>query len=316
MASMDPPSGEWRHREIIANGVRLHYVEAGPAAAPLALLLHGFPECWYSWRHQLPALANAGYHVVAPDLRGYGRSEKPPGVDAYGIQTLVADVAALIDALGGGEPAALVAGHDWGGGIVWALGALQPQQARALAVINCPHARALLRAWRRPAQLLRSWYIAFFQLPLLPEVALRAGGLRIVDAAFAPGRRRSPAMITPADVAYLRRELARPGALTCAINYYRALRRQPPRTVRRLARPVAAPVLLIWGVQDPALLPELTEGMEEWAPNCRLVRLADAGHFCHQEYPERVNRSLLDWLRSLDEAADDRRWAPANAGGG
>lgn len=291
----------WRDVQVIAGGVRLRYVAAGRSDAPLVVLLHGFPEGWSSWRHQMDALADAGWHVVAPDMRGYGCSEKPPGVGAYTVEALAGDVAALIGVLGNGRPAAAVVGHDWGGGITWVFGGLYPTQAHRLAVINCPHPAALFGAWRHPTQLLRSWYIAFFQLPWLPEAILLAGGLRFLDAALAPARRRNPEGITQADLAYQKHELARRGALTAAINYYRAVVRRPPSSTRHLleqGRLVAPPTLLIWGEQDPYLGAELTADAAGWGPRVQLQRLPEAGHFCHQEYPRLVNRWLTTWIQA------------------
>src|SRR5579884_3024966 len=161
----------WTHRHASVNGVRLHYVEAG--RGPLVVLLHGFPEFWYSWRHQIPALAAAGFRVLAPDLRGYNESDKPPGVAAYGLERVAGDVAALVRHAG--ERRAAVVGHDWGGGIAWWLAMHRPDVVGRLAVLNAPHPAAFRRELRTPGQLLRSWYVFFFQLPALPEWLFRAG---------------------------------------------------------------------------------------------------------------------------------------------
>src|SRR4051794_34874601 len=165
------------HRYADLGHIRLHYAEAG--AGPLIVLLHGFPEFWYSWRHQLPALAAAGYRVVAPDLRGYNLSGKPRSVRAYRLRELAHDVAALIRYCG--SERAVVVGHDWGGGVAWGVAMRHPALLSRLVILNCPHPVALQRALRTPQQLRRSWYIFFFQLPWLPEASLRAGdfaGLR------------------------------------------------------------------------------------------------------------------------------------------
>ena len=186
-------AGPWSHHQAIVNGVRLHYVEAGEG--PLVVLLHGFPEFWYAWRDQIPALAAAGYRVVAPDMRGYNLSEKPPGVTSYRLEHLTADVAALIRQLGAER--ATVVGHDWGGAVAWQLPVFHPEVVERLAVLNAPHPGALLRELRTLEQLRRSWYIAFFQLPWLPELALRAGDAALLrrmlrqDAGAARCLRRS-----------------------------------------------------------------------------------------------------------------------------
>ncbi len=159
----------WAHHFASVNGIRLHYVEAG--TGPLVILLHGFPEFWYSWRHQLTALSEAGFRVVAPDQRGYNESDKPAGVSAYRIENLTADIAALVRHLG--EPSAHIVGHDWGGVVAWHLPLHHPGLVRRLVILNAPHPALFVQALSRPAQLLRSWYIFFFQLPWLPEWALR-----------------------------------------------------------------------------------------------------------------------------------------------
>jgi pimeloyl-ACP methyl ester carboxylesterase len=153
------------HRWIDVGGLRLHCVEAG--TGPLVVLLHGFPEFWYAWRHQIPALADAGYRVVAPDLRGYNTSDKPSRVRDYRPRVLVQDVADLIVALGAGSAA--VAGHDWGGGLAWLLAMQHPKRVERLVLLNAPHPVRFLKGLRSPRQLRRSWYILAFQLPWLPE---------------------------------------------------------------------------------------------------------------------------------------------------
>jgi pimeloyl-ACP methyl ester carboxylesterase len=288
----------WHHGEVLTNGVRLHYVEAGDPDGGLVLLLHGFPECWYSWRLQIGPLANTGRRVIAVDLRGFGRSDKPPGVAAYDLETLAADIVGCVDRLTPGAPAAAVVGHDWGGSIAWAVGALHPEAARRLVVVNCPPAYALRRAWRNPKQALKSWYMFFIQIPRLPEALLRSGGFQFVDQALGPARRRNPSAVTAEDIAYERTEMARPGALTGALNYYRALLRLSPATLQRLAQPVGVPTLLIWGDHDPYAQVELTRDFPSWATGGRLVHLPEAGHFSHQEEPERVNQLLMEWLTS------------------
>ncbi|MBV9168625.1 MAG: alpha/beta fold hydrolase [Chloroflexi bacterium] len=293
----DPASQQgWRHDYVLTNGVRLHYVEAGDPDGELVLLLHGFPECWYSWRLQIDPLAERGLRVVAVDLRGFGRSEKPAGVSAYTLTTLAADVVGCVAQLNHGERAAAVIGHDWGGTIAWSVGSLYPHTTRRLAIANCPPGYALRRAWRIPRQLLRSWYIFFFQVPRLPELLLRLGNFRFVDQSLAPARQRNPRGVRPQDIAYVRTEMTRPGALTSGLNYYRALVRLRPADLRRLEQPVSVPTLLIWGDQDPYIDVRLTRDFLRWAPAGRLVHLPEAGHFSHQEEPARVNQLLIEWL--------------------
>ena len=278
----------WVHREEQVNGVRLHRVEAGEG--PPVVLLHGFPEFWWGWRRQLPALADAGFRGVAPDLRGYNFSEKPPGIASYRVETVAADVAALIDALGV-ERAHLV-GHDWGGVVAWYVAMLHPERVDRLVVMNAPHPAAFRRELRRGRQALRSWYAGAFQLPLLPEAAFRAGGYRLVDRVFRGGAGRR-GVFTPEELARYREAAARPGALSAMLHYYRAAVRFPrPRT-----RAIPHETLLIWGERDPALGVELTRGLEPWVPNLRVRRIPHAGHWVQHEAPDRVNALLATFLR-------------------
>ena len=287
-----PTPAQPSHREGIVEGLRLHWVELGEG--PPVLLLHGFPDFWYAWRHQLPALAAAGFRAVAPDLRGYNRSEKPPGVGSYRVGRLAGDMAGLIRALGA-ERAAVV-GHDWGGVVAWHLAMHRPEVVERLAVLNAPHPAAFLRELRTPGQMLRSAYAGFFQLPWLPEAVLRAGN-------FALLRRALRAETTRAD-AFPDGELARyveawsqPGALSAMLAYYRAAGRGGLRRQGRRARPVRAPTLLLWGERDPHLRVELTEGLEPWVRELRVERIAEAGHWVMIDAHAHVNRRLVEFLR-------------------
>lgn len=278
----------WVHREERVNGVRLHRVERGTGTP--VVLLHGFPEFWWGWRRQMPALAAAGLRAVAPDLRGYNFSEKPPGIAAYRVETVAADVAALIGALGV-ERAHLV-GHDWGGVVAWYVAMLHPGRVDRLAVLNAPHPQAFRRELRRGPQALRSWYAGAFQLPLLPEAAFRARGYRLLNRVFrgAGGR---PDVFGPDELARYREAAARPGALSAMLHYYRAALRHP----RPPSSPIPHETLLVWGERDPALGVELTEGLEPWVPRLRVERIPEAGHWVQHEAPERVNTMLVDFLR-------------------
>jgi pimeloyl-ACP methyl ester carboxylesterase len=281
----------WTHHEAQVNGIHLHYVEAG--TGPLVVLLHGFPEFWYEWRHQIPALAAAGFRVVAPDLRGYNRSAKPAGIGSYRLEELVRDVAGLIRYLGAERAA--VAGHDWGGLIAWYLAMLRPEVVDRLIVLNAPHPAAFARELRSPAQLLRSSYALFFQLPWLPEAVLRAGDFALLQRIFRtqPVRRGA---YTGDDIQRYKDALRQPGALTAAINYYRAaLRRSLVRAKRDVSR-IDHPTLLIWGERDRYLNIRLTQGLEEWVPGIRVERIREASHWVPVDAPELVNRLLIDFL--------------------
>lgn len=272
------------------NGVRLHYVEAG--AGPLVLLLHGFPEFWYCWRHQIPALAAAGFRVIAPDLRGYNLSDKPAGVASYRMSLLVEDVAGLIRHAGAER--AIVVGHDWGGAIAWKLAIERPDLVERLAILNAPHPAAFRRELRQPRQFFRSLYVFYFQLPWLPEWSLRRNDFAGLDRVF----RRQPVRrgaFTAEDVRLYKQALAVPGAATAALNYYRAAIRFPTPPGDDV-RPIVAPTLLIWGLRDPYLGVDLTRGLDRWVRDLRIVRLPNASHWVQNDATEEVNRLLLGFV--------------------
>ncbi|HTO97125.1 MAG TPA: alpha/beta fold hydrolase [Myxococcales bacterium] len=255
----------------------------GPRDGPLVLLLHGFPECWRAWRHQLPALAAAGFRAVAPDLRGYGGSDKPRGVSSYRMEKLVADAAALIGALG--RERADVVGHDWGGHIAWHLAMWNPARVRRLAVLNVPHPARMFRALRTLRQLRKSWYIFFFQLPFLPERFMSPRSIRV---AFRHMTARKGAF----DEEDVEANVQAAGDRTAPINYYRAAGRYrgPP------LRPVEAETLLVWGEKDRWLGPDLAELDPRWVPRARIERIPSASHWVQADAPERVNELLLSFL--------------------
>ncbi|WP_437994749.1 alpha/beta fold hydrolase [Sorangium sp. So ce185] len=281
------------HRFTERSGVRLHYVEAGEG--PLVVLLHGFPELWYSWRHQIPALVEAGYRVIAPDMRGYNLSDKPRGVGAYAIDELTADVAALIEA-SGAERAAAVVGHDWGGGVAWAFAMRYPALLERLVILNCPHPQKLLAGFRTARQLRKSWYMFFFQLPRVPELIAQRSGYALLREALKNDPQR-PGALSDDDLARYVASWSQPGALTATINYYRAMFR--PGSLRGLSKParVDVPVLVIWGEHDRYLGAELAAPDPELVPNARLARIPDASHGVLYDRPERVNQLLLEFLR-------------------
>lgn len=286
-------------REIFveANGLRFRVLEAG-GGDRLALCLHGFPELGFSWRHQLPVLAELGFRAWAPDLRGYGGTDRPQGMRAYAIENLMDDVAALIDASGARET--LLVAHDWGGVIAWYFALRQIRPLSRLVVMNLPHPAIFERVFRSSwRQRLRSWYALFFQLPWLPERLLRMRNAFAITEGFrgmAVDKSRFPEDVL--DV--YRRAALEPGAATAMIHYYRALLRGGgARRQRSLGFPrIETPTLMVWGEQDTALGKELTYGSEAYVPNLVIRYLPNASHWVQQDAPDDVNAILREWLGS------------------
>jgi epoxide hydrolase 4 len=290
----EPASGIGQ-RFLSVNGQTFELAECG-AGDRLAICLHGFPEINYSWRFQMPVLAARGWRVWAPNLRGYGASSKPEGVAAYRLDTLVADIGAIVDAAIAEAPAReiMLIAHDWGAIIAWHFAIRRIRPIDQLVIMNVPHPKCGMREIRHWHQLKKSWYIFFFQLPWLPERIMTSNGARGIKGAFynmAVDKSRFPKDVlqTYADAAL------RPGAITAMINYYRALLRFSDGREIGDAR-VAVPTLMIWGEEDSALDVRCTDGTEEWVPNFELHRLPAVSHWVQQEAPEKVNAILEGWL--------------------
>jgi pimeloyl-ACP methyl ester carboxylesterase len=279
-----------KHGDVdVGEGVRLHYVEAGEG--PLVVLLHGFPEFWYSWRHQIPVIAAAGYRVVAPDMRGYNLSSRPQGWRSYETGLLADDIAGLIRGLG--EQSAYLAGHDWGAAVAYAVAMGHPEVVRRLAILNVPHPARMLEGFRTLKQLRKSWYMFFFQIPKLPEHLMARD-----DFSFAKRSLRSDSKkaFTDEDLERYVEAWSQPGALTGMINYYRAaLRRSPGKTLKQMT-PVRAKTLVIWGMRDRHLGSELAEPAREWVPDVRVERIPEATHWVQHDAPERVNELLIGFF--------------------
>ena len=283
-----------RSERVAANGLDFHVATCGDGPN-LALCLHGFPESHHSWRHQLPLFARLGYRAWAPDLRGYGASDRPQGLADYAIEHLLDDVAGLVDA-SGAERVTLV-GHDWGAIIAWFAAIRRVRDFERLVILNVPHPAAGRAGFRRPAQWLRSLYGLVFQIPRFPEWLLgRDGGHRLAETL----RRTAvhPENFPDDAIETARRSIMQPGALTAMVNYYRALfRGGGMRRQMRLGIPVIEiPTLMLWGVQDLALTIQTTYGTERWVRDLTLRYLPEASHFVQQDEPERVNAMLEAWL--------------------
>lgn len=273
-----------QHAYIATNGITLHTVQSGPEDGPLLLLLHGYPEFWYGWRHQIPFLTQAGFRVWAPDQRGYNLSQKPSGIAAYNLDQLAADVTGLIDAAG--REQVVLVGHDWGGAVAWSLANKAPERVAKLVILNAPHHAAMKRyVSHNLNQWGRSLYILFFQLPWLPEMALSAGNWWALAQAMKASSR--PGTFSEVDLGAYRRAWSQPGAMTAMLNWYRALRRVRPQ---RLPGPrITVPTLLIWGARDTALSRELAPLSIDLCDDGRLVLIEEATHWIQHEEPERVN---------------------------
>jgi epoxide hydrolase 4 len=282
-------------RTIKANGFAFAVDEAGQGDR-LALCLHGFPESRFSWRAQMPVLAGLGYRVWAPDLRGYGETEpKPQDVDSYRMERLLEDVAALIDVAGARE--VMLVAHDWGAAVAWTFAARKVRPLSRLVIMNVPHPAVFAQVLRRsPKQMLRSWYMAFFQIPGLPERMLLANDARAIRRAFS-GMAKDKSRFPDAVLDRYSADAQRPGALTGMINWYRAAARHPDFMRDPWAK-IEIPTLVIWGEADAALGLETLEGTEAFVADLQIKRLPGVSHWVQQEAPEAVNRLLVDWLKA------------------
>jgi pimeloyl-ACP methyl ester carboxylesterase len=298
-------AGPWQHRYVAANGARFHVAESAPdgddGSAPLLVLLHGFPEFWWSWRGQLTVLADAGYRAVAMDLRGYGGSDKTPR--GYDPVTLAQDVAGVVKALG--ERSAVLVGHGWGGYVAWATAALHPHQVSGLCAVSAPHPLAMLASLRRGRGSVAARHVLAMQLPMRPERRLAdpEGGF-VADHLrrwAAPGS----AFPDAETAAVFQQAIGIWPSSHCALEYHRWLFRSRFRADGRLfnavmADPVRQPVCCITGARDPAV-PESAMRASRSGVQGDFTELliGAAGHFPHEERPEEFNRLLGSWLGTL-----------------
>ena len=292
------------HSKLDVGNVCLHVAEARPRAkdgavadgtsqvpadVPLIVFLHGFPELWWSWRHQLRAFADAGFWAVAPDMRGYNESDKPEGVASYELEELAGDVAGLVRALG--REKAIIVGHDWGAMVAWAVAQLHPSVVTRLGILNVPHPVQMTRGLMRPKQLLKSWYMFFFQLPGIPERVIAKNDYAYIRRTFASDG------FGPEEIEPYVEAMRTPGALTAALSYYRAAIRRvltgrTPKPIR-----IDCPVLVIWGDRDSYLGKEMATPPASFVPNARVEHIPEATHWVQNAAPERVNELLLGFAR-------------------
>ena len=281
-----------QHQYADVNGIRLHYVEEG--SGRLMLFLHGFPEFWYEWHAQIPEFGR-DFHAVAPDLRGYNLSSKPADVESYKTRHLVEDIRALAATLTS-DPFTLVA-HDWGGAVAWAFAIQYPQLLSQLIILNSPHPAVFARElMTNPKQQRASQYMRLFQSPEAEEI-VSAGGFRMLKEAALPGRSQQ-------DVAKYVAAWSQPGAITGALNYYRAMRVKPPaldgaidpKNMDSKAMQVRVRTRVIWGMQDGALTPGNLDGLAEFVPDLDIVRVPDATHWIVAEKPALVNQLIREFV--------------------
>jgi pimeloyl-ACP methyl ester carboxylesterase len=283
-----------RHEYVQINSIRMHYAIAGEG--PLVLFLHGFPDFWYTWRHQIAALADQ-FTVAAPDQRGYNETAKPDW--GYSVDVLASDVVELIHALG--QERAFLVGHDWGAAVAWAVAIAYPYRVERLAVLNVPHPAVFAEHLRsNPRQMLRSSYMGFFTLPYLPELALSRNDYAPIRRIL---RRDLGDAISDAEIAAHLDAVRTPGTLTGGLNWYRAAAAQGPRGLYAGTEiRCTAPTLIIYGDSDPFLGAELFTGNERFAPDLRLRPVPGAGHWVHIKEHALVTAGLRAFFTAMQSA--------------
>jgi epoxide hydrolase 4 len=289
-----------RFRHLDLGDVRLHLAEAGPDDGPLVVLLHGFPEFWFEWRDYFAPFAAAGFHVVAPDQRGYNLSDKPQGSGAYRLDRLAADIFALADRLG--AKSFDLVGHDWGAAVAWWMASQGPERLKRLAIINAPHPAIWRASMSADAEQKRkSRYVQMLRLPLLPEALIQLGGFRALETACV-----NASASVRADY---HRAWRQPGALTGALNWYRAL------FLQALPIPapnsLATPTLILWGDLDAFAEAGLAERSAALCSKVEVIHIPDAGHWVVREQPERIAGHLLRFLSS--SGLDPNQASPAKS---
>jgi epoxide hydrolase 4 len=290
-----------KHEYADVNGLRLHYVTVGKGK--LILFLHGFPEFWYQWKKQLSEFGK-DYQAVAPDMRGYNLSSKPVDVDQYQMKYLVNDVLALVENLG--HKKFILVGHDWGGAVAWAFALYYPDYLEKLVILNAPHPGVFDHEIRQnPAQQQASQYISMFHSPQAEQILSENNNAILIDTVFGEGLKHG--YFTEEDRKAYLEAWSQPGALTGGLNYYRAARVGPPEPEKGFqangnyipdlpSLTVKVPTLVIWGMQDPDLLPSNLEGLDKYVPHLTIKRIPDGSHWINHEKPSEVNAYIRDFI--------------------
>ncbi|MBF6633476.1 MAG: alpha/beta hydrolase [Planococcus sp. (in: Bacteria)] len=274
-----------------SNGINLHIAVAGPEDGPLVVLLHGFPEFWFGWKNQIQPLAEKGYRVVAPDQRGYNLSDKPEGIDNYTVDHLRDDVIGIIEHFK--KESAIVIGHDWGGAVAWHLAATHPEYVDKLIVLNIPHPKAMPRVLKKnPLQWMKSSYIAFFQLPNLPEKALGMGEFKTMQQSIE--QTSKPNTFSSHEMEQYKTAWSQSDALTAMLNWYRAIRRGSFRQIPETK--IKVPVRIIWGLGDQFLSPMLAKESMSFCEEVNLTFVGEATHWIQHEQPDIVNRLIEQFI--------------------
>lgn len=274
-----------------SNGINLHIAVAGPEDGPLVVLLHGFPEFWFGWKNQIQPLAEKGYRVVAPDQRGYNLSDKPEGIDNYTVDHLRDDVIGIIEHFK--KESAIVIGHDWGGAVAWHLAATHPEYVDKLIVLNIPHPKAMPRVLKKnPLQWMKSSYIAFFQLPNLPEKALGMGEFKAMRQSIEQTSKKNT--FSPHEMEQYKAAWSQSDALTAMLNWYRAIRRGSFRQIPETK--IKVPVRIIWGLGDQFLSPMLAKESMSFCEEVNLAFVGEATHWIQHEQPDIVNRLIEQFI--------------------
>ena len=280
----------WTSGKRSINGISLHVVEAGPADGPLVMLLHGFPEFWWAWRHQITPLAEHGYHIVVPDMRGYNTSDAPQGMSHYRLEELSKDMLSLADSFG--VDRFRLVGHDWGGVIAWDIAASHPGRIERLVVLDGPNPDLWRREiFRHPTQALRSAYAAFFQIPWLPEKVLSASDFAMLRTILE--RTAHPGTFSREELDRYVEAWSHPGSLSAMLNYYRAL---PRRSIPHPPRRIQVATLILWGEKDFALGRHVAQSALGLCDDGQLIFIEDATHWLHHEKPERISAELITFL--------------------
>ncbi len=274
------------HTTQTINGINMHIVKAGPKDGTPLLLLHGFPEFWYSWRNQIDTLTQAGFRLWMPDQRGYNLTDKPQDVDAYNLDVLTDDILGLIDAMG--QEKGNVVAHDWGGGALWWAVARHPERFNRVMLLNIPHHSVFKKALKdKPEQRRKSMYMAFFQLPILPEVTTRALNWRFLEK-WAFGKSDA---FSKDDLALYKKAWGQPGAIKAMLNWYRAVRQS--RTERMEDHRIHVPVRIVWGKDDFAFAPTLAQESVEMCDEGELILVEGASHWVQHEAADTVNANII-----------------------